>query len=130
MEEPILDLDVNSIYGWCYREKKEMILKFSSSFDDCKNVIFYIRELNQKSDELLECLNKIHNFCRVCRIFTTNYELGIDTINCIIHSKMRLEIHSGSMINEETLEREIRNMICFTPFTKHYMTWSLENVKM
>lgn len=124
-EETILDLDVNSIYGWCYRERDEMILNFSIKYQNYSNVIEYTRELNQATDKLLECLGKLHNFCSVCRLFTTNYELTVNHDQKLIQSKMKLEIHSGSMIDEETLEREIRNMICYTPFDKSYMSWVL-----
>lgn len=125
MEENIIDLDVNSIYGWCYREKKEMTLNFSIKYQKYSSVFGHLREVKQANDKLLECLGIIHNFCGVCRIFTNNYELVLDYEHDLIVSKMKLEIHSGSMLDEETLEREIRNMICFAPFDKYDMIWTL-----
>lgn len=102
-----------------------MILKFSNKLNNCKSVIFYSRELKQKTDELNECLNIIYELCRVCRIFVNRYELEVDNSNYFVHSKLKLEVHSGSMIDQETLEREIRNMISLAPFGKDSMTWIL-----
>lgn len=103
-----------------------MILKFSNKVDSYKSVILYSQEIKRTSDELLECLSKIYELCKVCRIFTTCSDLEINNSDYLVHSKLNLQVHSGSMIDEETLEREIRNMICFPPFNKKSMTWSLE----
>ncbi len=103
-----------------------MILKFSNKLTNYETVIFYSRELKQKTDELNECLNIIHDLCRVCRILVNRSELEVDNSNYIVHSKIKLEVHSGSMIDQETLEREIRNMISLAPFDKSSMTWILE----
>lgn len=124
-EETILDLDTDNLYPTQYNKRRSLILSFTSKYRNYSEVTLFTTEVNNKTEELLQCLDKIDALCSVCRIFVNRYELFLNYEDSLISSKIRLEVHSGSMIDEETLEREITNMIPFAPFNKTYMTWIL-----
>lgn len=125
MKENIIDLDVNSLYESQSKKDKDLILNFSSKYRNYSEVTLFTTEVNNKTEDLLKCLDKIDSLCLVCRIFINRYELFLDYENSSVSSKIRLSVHSGSMIDLETLEREIRIMISSPPFDKTYMTWIL-----
>ena len=102
---------------------KEMISNYRS-LGYSATADYYDKYLTEKLKEFEVTTQIFNKFCSVCRIFkhiiSTIINEDLDLV-----SKIRFEIHSGSMIDEETLEREIRNMIYYAPFDKYDMIWTL-----
>ena len=71
-----------------------------------ENAILFSRDLNEKLKEFEFNYQLFNKFCSVCRIFMLVLNTSIEE-NYLV-SKIRFEIHSGSMIEtEDQLYREL-----------------------
>ena len=86
-------------------------LYLTAKLTSVENAILFSKDLTEKLKEFEVTTQIFNKFCSVCRIFTSTILPSIDSENNL-RSKIRFEIHSGSMFqDEEWLYRELYILI-------------------
>jgi hypothetical protein len=84
-------------------------LILTSKLNSTNNAVLFSQSLNESLKKIQLVSEKFFKFCEVCRIFIKVFDpMILDFSAFQIESKIRFEIHSGSMIeDEEKLYREL-----------------------
>lgn len=86
-------------------------LTLTAKLISAENAILFSKNLDKNLKEFELTSHLFYKFCSVCRIFTSTILPSIDSENNL-RSKIRFEIHSGSMFqDEEWLYRELDILI-------------------
>lgn len=92
-------------------------LTLTSKLVSQKNAILFSKDLEKTLKELEVVTQVFSTFCSVCRIFIKIFDSFI--VESELLSKIRFEVHSGSMIEtEESLAKELEILISQLKWSK------------
>jgi len=104
-------------------------LTLTSKLNSTNNAVLFSQSLNESLKELQLVSEKFFKFCDVCRIFIKVFDpMILDFYAFQIESKIRFEIHSGSMFQDELILKRELDLIIYL-LRKSNVEFSLESIK-
>lgn len=94
--------------------------------DLSKDLYSIQNNLSLRSEEFKNCYNQIYDYCKILRLRTTSYPYLLDISEKCVFSKIVIETHSGSMIdNDSLLINEFNILIEKIENIFKYIKWNL-----